>query len=658
MQKLSLLLAAAMTATCVSAQQVQFHLPQVSEQAKTEGIQYFLSTEVGKHFTEQQVREAMQQPQQAQQVNAAASENVVVLVHESFDKWTAGSNDAPDATIIDAENQEAVDALFETPGWTAFLCSQAGGAAYESFDEVGEDGPGYLMTPDMDITQNQGVVRFITRVKNVNENATDYNLQYYVLDNNPEKPGIISANVLPMQYGEYTTVDFICHADTKYLTIMFFSWKGKVLVDEVEVQDVIYALDTPSNIQVQATSGTSIKVSCDPIQGATQYTFTAFSRKNSEDAITVTSAQPEAIIEGYFDASEDVIVYVTASNDSGDQSYMGAGYGPIAYTGTVETPMAMPATNVTNAGFTANWEASTWSNSYELSLVRTHTVGEGGELVYYMNEDFSEVTLSADDPSSTIMTSDGQPISLNPYINAQGWNVYLASVSTGMLALTNMYEAYGFPGMMVSDPMNFSYGGGKINVSGMAVSYVDDIVMKVGFAEVSQSLFGTSYTFLDGAKEFEITTAGCMFDVEIEGGTDYSILLLQMVDASPSGDMAIFLNLNMYATAQPGDQFTGNYATVTLPGTATSYDVEVEFPAGDVFTYSVVGKFGDNISSPSDVVTVEAPGTVALDRMQVNAEINAIFTLDGRRVAAKNLSELRDGTYIVRSAKGSAKMMK
>ena len=655
MQKSLLLAVAAMAAMCVSAQDIHFSVPGSRQQAQEEAIHQFLSTPVGRHFTEQQVREAMQQPQL--DVRGAKAESGVVLVHETFDKMTLGTNDAPDATLIDGEDQAAVDALTDVPGWTAFLCSQAGGAVYESFDEVGDSGPGYLMAPDMDLTQHQGVFHFKARVKNVNANATENGLQYFVLDNNPEKQSIMLASTLPMTYGEYTEVEFIGRSTSQYTTILFFSWQGKVLVDEVTIEDVIYALDTPSGIQIQAVSGGQIQVSCDPVEGATSYEFQAYSRNAGDVVYTAQSTEPSAVITGQFDANEDVIVCVVARNDT-DESYPGTSYGPISYTGVIDAPVALDATNVTNNGFTANWEPSLWANTYLLSLNRTHTVGEEPETVYYMQEDFSEVTTTTDDVESTVMTEDGQVVNLDDRINAKGWGTYLAVVAQGMLGLTNMYEAYGFPGLLVSDAKNFSYGGGKVYVSGMGMSSVDDVVMKVGFAEAHTTMFGTSYSFLEGAQEFELSTDGSMFDVEIEGGTESSIMLFQMVDAAPEGDLALFFTLNVYTLAEAGTQFTTPYADVTLPADATSYNVNVDFPEGDSFTYSVVGKFGDNVSASSEVITVNAPGIVGIDRAEVGVRMAEFFTLDGRRVNAGSLDDLQNGTYIRRSAAGSTKVMK
>lgn len=645
MQKLLLLAAASMTAMSMSAQ--TFGLEHAM--AEKSAINHFLNTEIGKNFSEQQVLDAMQQGKAMAGSRKAKANESITIINETFDKWTAGSNDEPDATLLNADDQEAVDALCDEPGWTAFYCTQAGGAVYQSFDEVGDDGPGYLMTRDFDMTKNQGVFRFSARVKNVNPNATAANLQYFVLNNDPEHMEMKQANTLHMEYGEWTDVEFIAHVNTVYTAIMFYSWSGKVLVDEVKVEELLYALDTPTNIQIVPVSGNAIKVSCDPVEGATHYTFSAYSR-NSSDTFTATVNEPEVTFEGWFDAKEDVIVRVVACNDTED-SYEGVTYGPLIYNGEVETPVALAATNVTENGFTANWEPSLWANTYEVSLVRNHTVGDEPETIYYMQEDFSEVTLDINDPSSTLMTTDGNPVSLDPYMNAKGWNAYLVSLSTGMLALTNIYEAYGFPGMMFTNEKDFSFGGGKVRISGMGMTMADDVVVKVGFAEKQLTMMGYSYNFLDGAQEFEMSPSGSMFDVEIEGGTESSILLIKMVDASPTGDMAVFATLNISAEAAPGDQFSAPYATVVTPSDVTSYDVEVAFPAGDSFTYSIVGKYGDKASAASEVITVEAPDPVKLDRMEAHEQINAIFTLDGRRVKANSLNELQNGTYIVRGEK-------
>lgn len=647
MQKF-LLLCAASAATMSLSSQHLLNLDLNAEKQMPKAVSEFLSTPMGKQFTAEQVMQAMKHP--VVKVTTPKHAQSQLLLHETFNGWTAGTNDAPDTEDVGYWEQDAVDAICDVPGWVTFQCYQAGGAVYQGFDEVGEDGPGYLMTPDLDLSKHQGVLKFKARVKNVNADHPERGLQYFLLNNTPGNSGMFLANTLPMSTEEYTEVEFQGKGLSEHTAIMFYSWSGKVLVDEVTVEEVLYNLETPSNIKIEVVAGNQIKVSCDPVEGAATYTFSAYSRYKEDVVFTAETNEPSAIIEGQFTPSEDVIVSIVASNDE-DESYPGVTYDSFYTYEEIDAPVALEATNITNQGFTANWTASLWANTYELNLMRTHTVGEGGEEVYYMQEDFSEVPYTSDDTESTLLSMDGTLASLDGYINAKGWGTYLASCAQGMLALTNMYEMYGIPGVLVG-PMG-SYTS-PVTISGMGASMMDDVVITVGFAK--KIAYG--YQFIEGTtQELELSTSGNMFEFTIDGGTDDCCIFFQITDADPSGDMAVFFALNIASTLEEGTVYTAPFGVSSLPATETSYDVVVDFPEGDSFTYSVVAAFGEDKSAASDVITVNAPSAVKLDAVKAQAAAE-FFTLDGRRVAAKQMQQLREGAYIMRQAGRSAKVMK
>lgn len=647
MQKFLLLCAASAATMSLSAQSL-LNLTLSGEKQMPESVGQFLSTPMGKQFSAEQLMQAMKQP--VVKVSTPKHAQNQVLLHETFDGWTAGTNEAPDTEDVGYWEQEAVDAICDVPGWIPFISYQAGGAVYQGFDEVGENGPGYLMTPDLDLSAHQGVFKFTARVKNVNPDAPERGLQYFVLNNTPGNTGMFLASTLEMSNEEFTEVEFTGRAQSEHTAIMFYSWSGKVLVDEVTIEEVIYNLDTPSNIQIEAAAGNKIKVTCDPVEGATSYSYSAYSRYKEDVVFTAESNEPCAVIEGQFTPYEDVIVYIVASN-SDEESYPGVTYTQFATDEKIDAPVALEATNVTNQGFTANWEPSLWANTYELFLWRDHVIGEGGEQVYYMQEDFSEVPYTSDDTESTIMSLDGTLAMLDDYINAKGWGTYLASCSQGMLALTNMYEAYGIPGILASPMGDYT---APVTINGMGMSMVDDVVITVGFAEPQP--YG--YQFIEGTtQEIELSPSGSMFDVTIEGGTEHSIILFQITDADPSGDMACFFALNVFANLEEGSLYGSPFGYITLPATQTSYDVVVDFPEGDSFFYVVTAAFGDDKSEGSDLIYVNAPSAVKLDAVKAQGEAE-FFTLDGRRVAAKQMQLLRQGAYIMRQAGRSVKVMK
>ena len=86
------------------------------------------------------------------------------VIWEDFSKFTAGSEDAPDATDVNDPSTGAIpDDMTLTPGWEGMGIKQAGGIAYVgTYDEYGWDETGYLKTSPADLSANGGTctVRF------------------------------------------------------------------------------------------------------------------------------------------------------------------------------------------------------------------------------------------------------------------------------------------------------------------------------------------------------------------------------------------------------------------------------------------------------------------------------------------------------------------
>ena len=216
-----------------------------------QAVKEFLATPVGRNFTAEQVLAAYNN---ASRIMKAESGNIVseTKIDEDFSKLTAGSEDAPDATNI----AESMDNFTKQPGWGSFLTYQAGGKAFLGFDEVGDGGPGYLMSPALDLRDNDGVFKVTFRVKNANPNAQDQGLQYFIMNDDPDKnkKSIIQAATLPMTT-EWKDLELVLDGGVQYTSVMFFGWQGKVLVDNLKIEKLTYPLSKPANLQFKATGG-------------------------------------------------------------------------------------------------------------------------------------------------------------------------------------------------------------------------------------------------------------------------------------------------------------------------------------------------------------------------------------------------------------------
>ena len=620
-----------------------------------EAVKAFLSTPVGRNFTAEQVMAAYGN---ANYIMKAESGNVVseTKIDEDFSKLTAGSEDAPDATNI----ADVFDNYTTLPGWGAFRVYQAGGKVYQGYDEVGDEGPGYLITPALDLSEGDGVFKVTFRVKNVNPNAQDQVLQYFIMNDDPDKTkkSIISAAGLPMTT-DWSDVELILNGGVKYTSVMFLGWQGKVLVDNVKVEKLTYPLSTPENVTLTTTGGGELTAKWNAVEGATEYyveilddDFEGKSNTYETSVVsTKTVSEPTAKVSFQIIPSHKYIVKVTAVNGN-DKSYPGTGYTtPSVF--QIKAPVALDATDVTTSGFTANWETSIFAANYNLSFVRTHTATADGEALSYFDDDFSKIPYSMNDPKGTVQTTDfTTPVSLDNFFKAPGWSTLLGVGFTGGFGITNMYESYGLPGAMFGPVADFTVGEGKAKISGTAMTSVDDAQVKVGFGTLGK---GNAITFNEGAKVFEVSKAGSQFDVEISGGSKDSRLIFQIIDAAEGGDIVLFTSLKATAELKKGDTYTLPYSSVTVGYDATSYKLEVPFTGNDKFEYTVTGTFGDKSSDKSNTVTVYSPEATAISGVAASKDAKAVYTtLDGVRVD----NPVKSGVYIVKMGGKTFKVMK
>lgn len=616
-------------------------------------VRDFLKTSMGKHFTQEQVMAAYRN---GSPMLKTESSNIVseVKIDEDFSKMTAGTEDAPDAVDVTYD----IDNYTTLPGWGAFLTYQAGGKAYLGFDEVGEDGPGYLMTPALDLRGNDGVFKVTFRVKNINPNAQDQVLQYFIMNDDPNNKGILSASSLPMTT-DWTDSELYVDGGVQYTSVMFLGWQGKILVDNVKLEKLVYPLAKPTNIKLSATGGGEVTVTWDAVEGASEYyvelldnDFEGKSASYQEQVVaTATVSETSAKLACNINASHKYIVRVTAMNGS-DKSFPGKGYGELSVS-KVDAPVALEATDVTTSGFTANWETSQYAANYKLSFIRTHTATADGEELTYIDDDFSQIPYTMGSPEGTVQTQDFvTPVSLDDMFKTPGWSTLLGLGFTGGFGITNMYENYGLPGALFGPVADFTVGEGKAKISGTAMTTVDDAQVKVGFGTLGAN---NQITFNDGAQVFEVSTAGSQFDVEVSGGSKDSRLIFQIIDAAEGGDVVVFTGIKATASLKKDDCYTLPYSIVTLPYDATSYKLDVPFTGNDKFDYYLTGSFGKTVSPQSNTITVNSPEATAISNVTTANGSNVVYTtLDGVRVD----KPVKSGIYIVKTGDKTFKVMK
>lgn len=627
-----------------------------------EAVSNFLKSDAGKAFSEDQVREAYGRGAvKAPKKDAGVMYETVLT--EDFAKWTSGSEDAPDSEDV-TQDSTKLQSLMTTPGdWSGLMAYQAGGMAYLGWDSEGDDGPGYLKTHFIDLTRGQGVYRVTMRARSVNPDNENQMLQIWSLDEGSSN--IINAQAVAFG-SEWTDLEWILSGGKKLTSIMFYANSGKALVDDLKVEQVFYPLATPDNVDAYMADVDQVKVSWDAVDDATSYYV--YAENSDDDDVVVAEATVENNVAtlNFTPIADTYYRIVVVAKNGDDESYPGSWWGMFEPE-EVGTPVALAATNVSETGFTANWERGTNAAQHIVAVTQKHVATADGEEFTFFDDDFSSLD-DATDEAVVVAQFSG----CDKYFKRGGWTGDLVAGYAGMIALTNLYAAYGYPGSITSPAIDFSLGDGKVKVSGVAMSLMDDAVLSVALKKGSTTL---------SEQTVDVAQTGSLIDVELEGGEAGSQLVMSIYDASEDGDYIFLDNLKMTMTMNKDQEIKLPYSTTYVSYPATSLDVEMPLAGYDDAWYTVQGYFSDELTSDvSNEINVKEGTAIRSTKLNGNAKVSveggyltvsnpshspiAIYTVGGQLVAqskgaaATSSFELSKGAYIVRVDGQSFKVIK
>lgn len=568
-------------------------------------VKTFLQSRQGKGFTEDDFRRTLE----AQQVQGSRTADVeltdpeeILVVEESFGLWTAGADGAPDATDISGN----LDSYMSLPGWSGLSVFQAGGTAFLGMYEDPEDGdsPGYLMTPDLDLTANDGM--FLVRLR-VKSEVPEQNIQFFCLDNGGM--GIVGADAVPVSQ-EWETREIIFAGGKSQTAIMFYGTiTGNIYVDDVQIYSLDYGISKPVINSAMLTSRSSIEINWNAVEGATSYLVSLYSSDPVDLAQEETvvnlhdtgSAETTFVLSGYpIDPSLDYLVEVRAKD--AEHVSTNSSWVSVEIPAEIPAPVALDATGISENGFTANWEEVGLAWNYTLT-VEQEKVAQEGEEYTYIDEDFSGFTEGS-------MTGDTGPAVvamyydlLDGYMSQDGWVASLGcSAGIGAFITTNLYDAEGIPGFLMSPESDFSLGGGKVHVEFDAQTLLgNDIVLLVGFVGEDNNVDVLQSELV------EVGATSTHASVDLSGGVDGGKLLIYFWDGEL--DMVTIDNLKVTMVLEQGDNYRLLVAHEILAGTETSSDVALT--EGGNYVYSLRASYPYHaaplVSDQSNEVRVEVP---------------------------------------------------
>lgn len=590
-------------------------------------LRSFLKSDAGSKYKAGDFVKFLRNEPASQIQKAPAIENTdftpeeIVVLSEDFSKWAAGSEGNPDATDIAADST-TMQTYMQTPGWNGFLAYQAGGVAYLGLDEVGDDGPGTLLTPELNLAATGGAYKLKFRARSANPMQETQALQTWTLDN--ATGSIINARGYDIT-SEWTECEMDFTGGGNRSMILLHGMQGMVYFDDFEVIAYDYGIGKPVVEDMALLSLDQISARWTKVENATSYHVALYDIDNSVYALPeydIQSADTTCVIDFPVVAGTYYRLEVKAT-DGEHLSPAGTLFGYLA-PDAVGTPEALPATDVTDESFTANWNAASFAYGYEVNVTKHHIAQADGDVVVLSDENFDLMPGGTAEGPQTIV----QLNYMDKYMQQPGWMVDLGLTGftpddSGILGITNMMADWGIPGFLLSPTFDLSNGGGKVKVEFKAKSHLDDAVLVLSLVNFEEGVPFPGYVGVSVGTEWQ------EFSYELEGGIDGCEIYFLVYDATEGGDVIYLDDLKVTQTLNKDEYIIFPYRKVASEESSVLQAI-VETPgsaAGDFYSYTVNGYFPISIDpyggeilygEESNEIYVDAPDAVkAIDADKV-----------------------------------------
>lgn len=399
--------------------------------------------------------------QQSSSLKAQAEETIEnVVLTENFDLFAAGSEEEPDRTnIIDSDGIIMPDYV-QTYGWAGLNVFQAGGCAY-----LADGYEAFISTPLLDLSSDNGNFTMTMRYKTQSNTG-----RVIILWSSSQ--GLIDA-VQAQASTEWSKIEIPGTGGVSQTMIQIYGDGVEMFLDDVRVtQNIVEEpkeLSSPENLTATNITDDSFTANWTEVEGATSYLLNVFCFENNQrqyllkdESVNGTSRDVTGLESG------ELYFFTLRATDGTDESKETAPQVVKSPSTAVGTPVALPATDITDDGFTANWEKAENAVYYNVYTSSYYTIPESGEITIE-DEDFSNVTEGTEESPAycSIQTTFN---GLTKYPNWEGITTLMAK---GKIGLKNYYSLMGVYSMLytpIYQTTSLNPGAIKISVTAKKVN--------------------------------------------------------------------------------------------------------------------------------------------------------------------------------------------
>ncbi len=383
-----------------------------------------------------------------------------VLISENFDKFTAGTPEAPDTKVLDGF---IANSMTQTPGWSAYYVYQAGGCVRVARSE---NNNANISTPVIEIPNNGKPVYISFKAKLSQDNTDRDWAEVYMSEVTDGSVSKVFYNDYEYVYDEWKEYNFEFKKQRNG-TQYFFSFNGydaDVLIDDIKIMFLDEKVKSPVAEAYSNFKTDGFTANWQAVEGADSYLVSLYTINNDRDktrnyiekdrSVTTLSTDFTGL-----DTPNNVYYYVVQTVIGGEKSPES---NAIRIHDLVK-PTSLKAENDGHNGVKLTWDAVPGAQYYEIEALREHTASTD-ETVTLIRENFDGMISDGtiDEPDQTPPASE----ELDEFTETPGWiATYPAHVNGAYCIIGYFYQTSGQLVYLESPLMDMSANDGKIDVS-------------------------------------------------------------------------------------------------------------------------------------------------------------------------------------------------
>ena len=301
------------------------------------------------------------------------------------------------------------------------------------------------------------------------------------------------------------------------------------------------------------------------------------------------------------------------------------------YDAIVDVPVVLPAIDVTNNSFVANWDAVEDAVEYTVELYKQSSVANGaGDKEVMLSEDFMNCTAG-----NTMLESE----TIDSYMSSIGWECEFVYSENGVLRIGSSKNS----GMLLTPWLEAS--GDVITTLEASLYNTKDtgVVLTVAYYDENEELISYEDYNITGTNE------KISFSLDING-----IFFVALYTEMSTGNKRVKIdNLKVYQETSVKRELVKTVTTA-----ASSYQFN-NLEEGATYLYRVKASDGKASSAFSDYVEVSLLST-GIDENVAGCDWCEVYSIAGVKIyggAKSSMPALSNGVYVVVTAAGSRKVV-